>query len=313
MHFESDSLDVFERVPSGKSWGDVPITDQDAFKDLRSRLKNLIEAANVKTGLQTATRTYVSHPTPNGRSPRELWCCLFPESSQNKSFAFQIALILSIRGAEICFCLGSGTHQSGNTEKILNSKYQFERAKAKLATAKGKFEVPAGWKLKTKWLDDNFASDVSTFEDWIDFAIGNSGNSASISKFIRRSDAAFDSTDFLTEFQNAVHDFGSLFDYIYQSTPTPADATPSKTSAFFNSENEIFNLGKALLAKPFTILTGASGTGKTKLAESLATYLSNSSKNNSAVIAVGADWTDNRNVLGFVNHLRTDEDSGHPT
>jgi energy-coupling factor transporter ATP-binding protein EcfA2 len=72
-------------------------------------------------------------------------------------------------------------------------------------------------------------------------------------------------------------------------------------------------LALSLLAKPFTILTGASGTGKTKLAESLATYLSNSSQDNSAVIAVGADWTDNRNVLGFVNHLRTDEDSGRPT
>lgn len=32
---------------------------------------------------------------------------------------------------------------------------------------------------------------------------------------------------------------------------------------------------------------------------------------NSAVIAVGADWTDSRNVLGFVNHLRTVDD-GRP-
>ncbi|WP_162024549.1 MULTISPECIES: McrB family protein [unclassified Lentimonas] len=58
------------------------------------------------------------------------------------------------------------------------------------------------------------------------------------------------------------------------------------------------------LTKPFTILTGASGTGKTKLATALATYLSNSDGSNSATIAVGADWTDNRSVLGFVNHLR---------
>ncbi len=31
------------------------------------------------------------------------------------------------------------------------------------------------------------------------------------------------------------------------------------------------------------------------------------------IIAVGADWTDNRNILGFVNNLRTDEKSGLPT
>jgi len=64
----------------------------------------------------------------------------------------------------------------------------------------------------------------------------------------------------------------------------------------------------ALLAKPFLILTGNSGTGKTKLAEKFAETFRNSEDTamatNSAVVAVGADWTDNRSVVGFVNHLR---------
>ncbi|MDF1659891.1 MAG: hypothetical protein P1U58_19915, partial [Verrucomicrobiales bacterium] len=67
-------------------------------------------------------------------------------------------------------------------------------------------------------------------------------------------------------------------------------------------------LTQSLLTKPFTILTGGSGTGKTKLAESLARSLRNAEyfdeATNSAIIPVGADWTDNRNVLGYVNHLR---------
>lgn len=64
----------------------------------------------------------------------------------------------------------------------------------------------------------------------------------------------------------------------------------------------------SLLSKPFTILTGASGTGKTKLATSLAKHLSNADSSNSQIVAVGADWTDNRSVLGFVNHLNADKD-----
>ncbi len=71
----------------------------------------------------------------------------------------------------------------------------------------------------------------------------------------------------------------------------------------------------SLLAKPFTILTGNSGTGKTRSAEDLAAMFRDEedSKNakNVALVAVGADWTDNRNVVGYVNHLREIEVDGH--
>jgi len=93
-----------------------------------------------------------------------------------------------------------------------------------------------------------------------------------------------------------------------QETESPS------TEAVFTMTPLTGSLVQSLITKPFTILTGASGTGKTKLAESLAFSLRNAEEikdaTNVGIVPVGADWTDNRNVLGFVNHLRDVEVNG---
>jgi 5-methylcytosine-specific restriction protein B len=68
----------------------------------------------------------------------------------------------------------------------------------------------------------------------------------------------------------------------------------------------------SLVAKPFVILTGNSGTGKTRIAEYFAQWLGDGIRHE--VVPVGAGWTDNRNILGFVNFLRKsgDEDEALP-
>ena len=60
----------------------------------------------------------------------------------------------------------------------------------------------------------------------------------------------------------------------------------------------------ALIAKPFLILTGPSGTGKTRGAMNLAKAVCEVGYR--ALIAVGADWTDNRHVLGYLNPLESE-------
>ena len=62
----------------------------------------------------------------------------------------------------------------------------------------------------------------------------------------------------------------------------------------------------SLLAKPFVILTGNSGTGKTRIATQLASWLiktTDTGITNSLVVPVGADWTDNTKILGYFNPL----------
>ena len=65
----------------------------------------------------------------------------------------------------------------------------------------------------------------------------------------------------------------------------------------------------ALLAKPFVILTGLSGSGKTKLAEAFTHWLYGKDEYDKYVrqVAVGADWTNSEKLLGYPNALNPKE------
>ena len=89
----------------------------------------------------------------------------------------------------------------------------------------------------------------------------------------------------------------------------PAAERTINDTGFVHAPDLVRRFISSIATKPFVILTGNSGTGKTKLAQLLAHWMTgsvDSSPNGYAVIPVGADWTDNRNVVGFVNHLRKD-------
>ena len=58
----------------------------------------------------------------------------------------------------------------------------------------------------------------------------------------------------------------------------------------------------SLLTKPFIILTGLSGSGKSKLAQAFAMWISES-KEQYAIVPVGADWTNREPLLGYPNSL----------
>lgn len=58
----------------------------------------------------------------------------------------------------------------------------------------------------------------------------------------------------------------------------------------------------ALLTKPFVILTGLSGSGKTKLAQAFTQWISER-EDQYCLVPVGADWTNREPLLGYPNAL----------
>ncbi|NLV28911.1 MAG: EVE domain-containing protein [Erysipelotrichaceae bacterium] len=60
----------------------------------------------------------------------------------------------------------------------------------------------------------------------------------------------------------------------------------------------------SLMVKKFTILTGLSGSGKTKLATTFANWIAESAEQ-VCLVPVGADWTNREPLLGFSNALVT--------
>lgn len=70
-------------------------------------------------------------------------------------------------------------------------------------------------------------------------------------------------------------------------------------------ESIINRFSTSLLTKPFVILTGLSGSGKTKLAQAFAMWICQSTKQ-FKIVPVGADWTNREPLLGYPNSLESD-------
>lgn len=82
-----------------------------------------------------------------------------------------------------------------------------------------------------------------------------------------------------------------------------------KERGFYYEEELIRRFVVSLETKPFLILTGISGSGKTKIAELWIEYKKekyNDSIDRSLHISVGSNWNDNKKLLGFKNILLDD-------
>lgn len=80
-----------------------------------------------------------------------------------------------------------------------------------------------------------------------------------------------------------------------------------KETGLVYSESLIKRFAFSLLTKPFVILSGLAGSGKTQLALAFASALVEDREKQMCVVSVGADWTNREPLLGFPNALQPDQ------
>lgn len=76
----------------------------------------------------------------------------------------------------------------------------------------------------------------------------------------------------------------------------------TKSAGLIFNVNLIARFVASLCTKPFVILTGLSGSGKTKLAQAFAQWIC-ADKSQYRIVPVGADWTNREPLLGYPNAL----------
>ena len=96
-------------------------------------------------------------------------------------------------------------------------------------------------------------------------------------------------------------------DYVmYRNAKENTDDYFSSQGFFFSNE-VLTRYSLSLKTKPFVILSGISGTGKTKIAQLFADYIcqqdADGKKRRIAFVSVRPDWMDNKGLLGYYNIL----------
>ena len=79
-----------------------------------------------------------------------------------------------------------------------------------------------------------------------------------------------------------------------------------KNAGLVYTDKLITRFVSSLLTKPFVILTGLSGSGKTKLAQAFVQWICQE-ESQYRIIPVGADWTNREPLLGYPNALKPEE------
>lgn len=194
VSFSRSDCAVFQRYPHKVPFKDefVAVEDRQIFLSIWQRLRGLA------SDLASAAKLVPDFPSmkgvpssyhANGRSQTDIWCCAFPSVVPNKSYALQVAFIISAQGAELCVCLGAGMsmikeplHRAEAEEAWRELQSRLVSVPADVAQAVER-SLPSSAALRTSWREPG-DSQFGSVKEWASYAGGPDGAQASISVFL---------------------------------------------------------------------------------------------------------------------------------